>query len=89
MSETNSFGAPAFDAEASPPSTAPLAYFSTTRRGSLNSLCVPTSLDQPVGAALGAQAGFARLKDTIGSGGFTQVRRATETPFNMILEARP
>ena len=52
-------------------------------------ICVPTSLDQPVGAALGAQAGFTRLRETIGSGGFTQVRRATETPFNMILEARP
>ncbi len=52
-------------------------------------ICVPTSLDQPVGAALGAQAGFARLKDTIGSGGFSRVRRATDTPFNMILEARP
>ena len=52
-------------------------------------ICVPTSLDQPVGAALGAHAGFARLKDTLGSGGFTRVRRATETPFNMILEARP
>jgi 2-polyprenyl-3-methyl-5-hydroxy-6-metoxy-1,4-benzoquinol methylase len=52
-------------------------------------ICVPTSLDQPVGAALGAQAGFARLKETIGSGGFTRVRQATQTPFNMILEARP
>ena len=52
-------------------------------------VCVPTSLDQPVGAALGAQAGFARLKDTIGSGGFSRIRRAVDTPFNMILEARP
>ena len=52
-------------------------------------ICVPTSLDQPVGAALGAQAGFARLKEAIGAGGFSQVRRATDTPFNMILEARP
>ena len=52
-------------------------------------VCVPTSLDQPVGAALGAQAGFARLKDTINSGGFPRVRRAVDTPFNMILEARP
>ena len=52
-------------------------------------ICVPTSLDQPVGAALGAQAGFARLSSVIREGGFTHVRKATETPFNMILEARP
>ena len=52
-------------------------------------ICVPTSLDQPVGAALGAQAGFARLKDTIATGGFSSIRRAAETPFSMILEARP
>ena len=52
-------------------------------------VCVPTSLDQPVGAALGAQAGFAKLSSVISEGGFRQVRKATETPFNMILEARP
>jgi SAM-dependent methyltransferase len=52
-------------------------------------ICVPTSLDQPVGAALGAQAGFAKLSAAIRDGGFTQVRKATETPFNMVLEARP
>jgi SAM-dependent methyltransferase len=52
-------------------------------------ICVPTSLAQPVGAALGAQAGFAKLRSVIGEGGFRQVRKATETPFNMILEARP
>jgi 2-polyprenyl-3-methyl-5-hydroxy-6-metoxy-1,4-benzoquinol methylase len=52
-------------------------------------ICVPTSLSQEVGAALGAQAGEARLREVIASGGFTSVRRATETPFNMILEARP
>src|SRR5476649_2240911 len=51
-------------------------------------ICVPTSLDQPVGAALGAQAGFATLSSVIGEGGFTRVRKAAETPFNMILEAR-
>ena len=45
---------------------------------------------QEVGAALGAQAGEAKLAEVITSGGgFGQVRRATETPFNMILEARP
>jgi SAM-dependent methyltransferase len=51
--------------------------------------CVPTSLSQEVGAALGAQAGEARLREVITAGGFRNVRRATETPFNMILEARP
>ncbi len=51
-------------------------------------VCVPTSLAQEVGAALGAQAGEAKLRDVISSGGFSKVRRATETPFNMILEAR-
>jgi 2-polyprenyl-3-methyl-5-hydroxy-6-metoxy-1,4-benzoquinol methylase len=52
-------------------------------------ICVPTSLDQPVGAALGAQAGFGKLSSLISEGGFGQVRKATETPFNMVLEARP
>ena len=52
-------------------------------------ICVPTSLDQPVGAALGAQAGFARVSDTIGQGGFRSVRKAAETPFSMVIEARP
>ncbi len=52
-------------------------------------VCVPTSLDQPVGLALGAQAGFARLAAAIGEGGFARVRKATETPFNMVIEARP
>ncbi len=52
-------------------------------------ICVPTSLSQEVGAALGAQAGEAKLRAVITDGGFRSVRRATETPFNMILEARP
>jgi hypothetical protein len=51
-------------------------------------ICVPTSLSQEVGSALGAQAGEARLREVIAAGGFTKMRRATETPFNMILEAR-
>jgi hypothetical protein len=51
-------------------------------------ICVPTSLDQEVGEGLGAQAGEAKLTENIRAGGFTQVRRATEGPFNMILEAR-
>jgi 2-polyprenyl-3-methyl-5-hydroxy-6-metoxy-1,4-benzoquinol methylase len=52
-------------------------------------ICLPTSLSQEVGAGLGAQAGEARLRQVITSGGFGTVRRAAETPFNMILEARP
>jgi hypothetical protein len=51
-------------------------------------ICVPTSLAQEVGAALGAQAGEAKLREVITAGGFGTVRRATETPFNMVLEAR-
>ena len=51
-------------------------------------ICVPTSLDQEVGEALGAQAGQARLSGIIGAAGFSKVRRATEGPFNMVLEAR-
>lgn len=51
-------------------------------------ICVPTSLDQPGHMALGAQAGFDRLSAIIGEAGFGRVRKATETPFNMILEAQ-
>ena len=52
-------------------------------------ICVPTSLAQEVGAALGAQAGEKRLRDVIVNGaGFTSLQRVTETPFNLILEAR-
>jgi 2-polyprenyl-3-methyl-5-hydroxy-6-metoxy-1,4-benzoquinol methylase len=51
-------------------------------------LCVPHSLAFG-GPALGAQAGERRLRDVIGSGGFTRIRRASETPLNMVLEARP
>jgi SAM-dependent methyltransferase len=52
-------------------------------------ICTPASRDQEVGLALGAQAGEARLRDVIEQGGFTRFRRATETPFNLVLEARP
>jgi len=45
-------------------------------------------LSQEVGTALGAQAGEATLREVITAGGFASVRRATQTPFNMILEAR-
>ena len=57
--------------------------------GASTLICTPASLAQPVAAALGAQAGEARLRDVITAAGFTRFRRAAETPFNMILEARP
>ena len=52
-------------------------------------ICTPASRSQEVGACLGAQAGEARLKDVVMKGGFSHFRRATETPFNLVLEARP
>jgi SAM-dependent methyltransferase len=51
-------------------------------------ICCPTSLAQEVGMALGAQAGEARLTAVLNEAGFSRVRRATEGPFNMVLEAR-
>ncbi len=51
-------------------------------------ICTPASLDQEVGLALGAQAGEARLRQVAHQGGLTRFRRAAETPFNLILEAR-
>jgi 2-polyprenyl-3-methyl-5-hydroxy-6-metoxy-1,4-benzoquinol methylase len=52
-------------------------------------LCTPASLSQEVGLALGAQAGESRLRDVVTSSGFKNFRRATQTPFNLIFEARP
>jgi len=52
-------------------------------------VCTPASLAQEVGTALGTQAGEARLREVVTAGGFTRFRRATETPLNLILEARP
>jgi SAM-dependent methyltransferase len=52
-------------------------------------VCTPASLAQPVGLGLGAQAGQARLAEVLTEAGFSRVRRAAETPFNLILEARP
>jgi SAM-dependent methyltransferase len=53
-------------------------------------VCVPASLGQEVGAALGAQAGERRMREVVvDDGGFSRLRRATETPFNLVLEARP
>jgi ubiquinone/menaquinone biosynthesis C-methylase UbiE len=52
-------------------------------------LCVPHSLSQG-GPVLGAQAGEARMREVVvKGGGFKTLRRATETPFNLMLEARP
>ena len=52
-------------------------------------LCTPASLSQEVGLALGAQAGQQRLTEVLNDGGFSHVRRAAETPFNLVLEVRP
>jgi 2-polyprenyl-3-methyl-5-hydroxy-6-metoxy-1,4-benzoquinol methylase len=51
-------------------------------------ICTPASKAQEVGLALGAQAGEKRLREVILAGGFESVRRASATPFNMVLEAR-
>jgi 2-polyprenyl-3-methyl-5-hydroxy-6-metoxy-1,4-benzoquinol methylase len=51
-------------------------------------VCTQASLAQEVGAALGAQAGETRLRDVLTQAGFRHVRRATDTPFNIVLEAR-
>jgi SAM-dependent methyltransferase len=52
-------------------------------------VCTPASRAQEVGLALGAQAGEGRLREVVTTGGFTRFRRAAETPFNIVLEARP
>jgi SAM-dependent methyltransferase len=52
-------------------------------------LCTPASLSQEVGLALGAQAGEVRIRDVVHAAGFTRFRRAAETPFNIVYEARP
>jgi SAM-dependent methyltransferase len=51
-------------------------------------VCTPNSLSQEVGLGLGAQAGEARLRGVFQEAGFQNFRRATETPFNLIFEAR-
>ena len=51
--------------------------------------CVPASRSQDVGAGLGAQAGEKKIGEVVREGGFRKFRRATETPFNMVFEARP
>ncbi|HKW56143.1 MAG TPA: methyltransferase domain-containing protein [Candidatus Acidoferrum sp.] len=52
-------------------------------------LCTPCSRSQEVGLCLGAQAGEKRVRDVVTKGGFTRFRRASETPFNIVYEARP
>ena len=51
-------------------------------------LCTPASLSQDVGLALGAQAGEARIRDVVTAAGLSRFRRAAETPFNLVFEAR-
>lgn len=57
--------------------------------GASTALCVAHSLSEPVGLSLGAQAGEARLRGVLTEAGFGDIRRAAETPFNIVLEARP
>jgi 2-polyprenyl-3-methyl-5-hydroxy-6-metoxy-1,4-benzoquinol methylase len=52
-------------------------------------ICTPASRSQEVGAALGAQAGEGRLREVAEAAGFSSFRRASETPFNLVLEGRP
>ena len=52
-------------------------------------LCTPCSRSQEVGLCLGAQAGEKRIQEVVSSAGFSRFRRATETPFNIVYEARP
>ncbi|MDX6367671.1 MAG: hypothetical protein QOK30_2747, partial [Nocardioidaceae bacterium] len=52
-------------------------------------LCTPASLSQEVGLALGTQAGPARIRDVVTTGGFSRFAKVAETPFNQVLEVRP
>ncbi|HKM91849.1 MAG TPA: class I SAM-dependent methyltransferase [Candidatus Acidoferrales bacterium] len=52
-------------------------------------LCTPCSRSQEVGLCLGAQSGESRIREVVTSAGFSRFRRATETPFNLVYEARP
>ena len=53
-----------------------------------SAICTPNSLSQEVGLGLGAQAGEAKLREVFEQAGYTQFRRAAETPLNLIIEAR-
>ena len=57
--------------------------------GASTLICTPASRSQEVGLGLGAQAGEARMRDVATQGGFSRFRRAAETPFNLVFEARP
>jgi len=52
-------------------------------------ICTPASRSQEVGRCLGAQAGESRLRKVVTEGGFSRFRRAAQTPFNLVFEARP
>ena len=52
-------------------------------------ICTPASRAQEVGLCLGAQAGEARVREVVTQGGFSRFRRAAQTPFNLVYEARP
>ena len=52
-------------------------------------LCTPCSRSQEVGLCLGAQAGETRIREVVRAAGFNHFRRAAETPFNIVYEARP
>jgi len=52
-------------------------------------LCTPCSRSQEIGLCLGAQAGEKRMKKVVSEAGFSRFRRATQTPFNLVYEARP
>lgn len=58
-------------------------YYSTSTM-----ICTPASLAQEVGTALGAQAGEDRIRDVVTAAGFKRFRRAAQTPFNLVFEAR-
>jgi hypothetical protein len=52
-------------------------------------LCTPASLSQEIGLALGAQAGESRIREVVTTAGLNRFRRVSETPFNLVFEARP
>ncbi|ATG51427.1 SAM-dependent methyltransferase [Brachybacterium vulturis] len=53
------------------------------------SLCVPNAMSQPGGSSLGSQAGADAVCRVLAAAGFSRVRRAADTPFHTVLEARP
>src|ERR1700751_3767227 len=62
---------------------APLSYAASTFQ------CTPAALAQPGGAALGAQAGPAAVRQLAADAGFSRFRHVTQTPVNVVLELRP